>query len=125
MKYGLEINNITYGETSAVAVDAEGELADGVLTLVYRFDEADYVLIISEKQITQERRGGVNIFMRVAEEGRSYCTLRDENGEGTMEIEAGGISVCFDGLSCKAECRYRFVGGEEETRLTVRAIAIA
>lgn len=125
MKYGLEINNMTFGETSAVAVDAEGELADGVLTLVYRFDEADYVLIIGEKQITQERRGGVSIFMRIVEEGRSYCTVRDENGEGTLDIEAGGISVCFDGLSCKAECSYSYVGGEEEIHITVRATAIA
>ena len=40
MKYGLEINSVTCGETSAVAVDAEGAMEDGVLNLAYQIGRA-------------------------------------------------------------------------------------
>ncbi len=125
MKYGLEINSVTCGETSAVAVDAEGAMEDGVLNLAYRFDGADYTLTIDGAGITHERKGGVNIFMRLTEGSRSFCRINDENGEGVMEIETSGIYVTFDGLSCKAECLYRYRGEEEEIRLTVFARAMA
>ncbi|MDE7380299.1 MAG: DUF1934 family protein [Clostridia bacterium] len=120
MKYGLEIVQTVDGESNVVAVDALGELTDGELILKYTFDDADYMLQISENAMAQSRGGVFKISMEFIPEKVTQCRIFDGENGGSFNIHTTLLSVKFENGNCRVECEYCGDDGET-TRLEIFA----
>ncbi|MDE5766016.1 MAG: DUF1934 domain-containing protein, partial [Clostridia bacterium] len=86
MKYSLEIIQSADGEKSVVAVDAEGVLESGILSLEYSFDGARYALKISERAMEQTRTGNINLQMAFVAGERTECRISDGQNGGSFSV---------------------------------------
>ena len=121
MKYSLEIVQSEDGEESVVAVDAEGELSDGVLTLAYSFDGAEYLLEISSREMRQRRSGNLNLCMLFRMGESTTCSLSDGVNGGSFEIFTEEYQADFDGRNCTVNCLFSDGAGGAGTRINVAA----
>ncbi len=121
MKYGLEITQTSDGEKSTVAVDASGELYDGVLVLHYIFDGAEYSLEIGENEMAQLRLGAIRLSMRFIEGQTTAARFDDGTNGGEFPIFTRKLGIKFDGADCKAECEFSYGEGGDAVNLSVIA----
>ncbi|MDE6075657.1 MAG: DUF1934 domain-containing protein [Clostridia bacterium] len=121
MKYTLEIIQSADGDKSVVAVDAEGALEDGVLSLEYCFDGAHYALKISERAMEQTRTGDINLQMVFFAGERTECRVSDGQNGGSFLIYTEEYSARFEGGVCTADCAFSDGAGGESTRISVTA----
>lgn len=121
MKYSLEIIQSADGEESVVAVDAEGVLTDGVLTLSYAFDGAEYLLEISGREMRQRRSGNLNLQMTFRMGETTRCSLFDGVYGGSFDIFTEEYQASFDGCGCVVNCAFSDGTGGAATR--IKAVA--
>lgn len=123
MKYSLEITQKSDGESSTVAVDADGNLYDGVLALRYVFDGAEYSLEICEKEMSQSRYGAIKLSMRFIEGRTMAARFDDGTSGGEFPVFTRKLEIKFDGADCKVFCEFSYGEGGEITAITVGASA--
>lgn len=121
MKYSLEITQKSDGESSIVAVDADGALCGGTLILNYSYDGADYRLEICKSAMAQIRNGDVKLYMRFVEGQTTVARLFDGQNGGEFPVCTSKLQVAFDGADCKAYCEFSYGEGGEITEITVGA----
>ena len=121
MKYSLEIIQSEDGEESVVAVDAEGAIEDGVLTLSYAFDGAEYLLEISEREMRQRRSGNLSLSMLFRMGEKTKCSLSDGVNGGSFDIFTEEYQADFNGLNCVVNCLFSDGAGGAGTRIKAAA----
>ena len=121
MKYSLEIIQKSDGESSTVAVDANGEKYDDVLILHYIFDSAEYSLEISDNEMAQNRFGAIKLSMRFIEGRTTAARFDDGVNGGEFPIFTKKLEVQFDGTDCNVSCEFSYGEGGESINLTVSA----
>ena len=121
MKYSLEITQKSDGESSTVAVDASGELYDGVLVLHYIFDSAEYSLEISDCEMAQLRYGAIKLSMRFIEGRTTAARFDDGVNGGEFPIFTRKLEIKFDGADCKVNCEFSYGEDGDVTEITVDA----
>lgn len=121
MKYSLEIIQKSDGESSTVAVDANGERYDDVLILHYIFDSAEYSLEIRDSQMAQNRFGAIRLSTRFTE-GRTIAAHFDDgtNG-GEFPVYTRKLDIKFDGADCRVNCEFSYGECGETVNLSVNA----
>ena len=121
MKYSLEIIQKSNGESSTVAVDANGELYDNVLILHYIFDSAEYSLEISDCEMAQNRFGAIRLSMRFTEGRTTVARFDDGTNGGEFPVFTRKLEIRFDGADCKVDCDFSYGEGGETINLSVSA----
>lgn len=121
MKYSLEIIQKSDGESSTVAVDANGEIYDDVLILHYIFDSAEYSLEISDSQMAQNRFGAIRLSMRFTEGRTTVARFDDGTNGGEFPIYTRKLDIKFDGADCLVNCEFSYGECGETVNLSVNA----
>lgn len=121
MKYSLEITQQSDGETSTVAVDADGSVYGDVLVLHYIFDGAEYSLEIGENQMAQLRLGAIKLSMLFIEGRTTAARFDDGTNGGEFPVFTRKLEINSDGSDCKVRCEFSYGEGGEITLINVRA----
>ncbi len=121
MKYSLIITQIADGENAVTAVDAEGIMDGGVLTLSYSYDGAEYTLEIGPGEMAQTREGDVRLYTHFLEGQTTMARLYDGESGGEFPVCTLKLVVQFDGEDCKADCEFSCGEGGETVNLSVAA----